>query len=203
VPPEVGGRGNVAEAYSDTGLEMQSMFVSSMVRRWLPVATIVVLAAAIGLGWAQEKKPVLPQPKDIVDVAKEIGNLKTFCRLVESAGLVETLKGKGPYTVFAPTDEAFRKLGKELDELYKPENKAKLQRILKNHVLEGRMSLAGLETAKTVKSLSGEDLKVTVTDGVVMVGGATVSKADVAASNGLMNVIDTVLVPVEKPAKQP
>ncbi len=179
------------------------MFAKSMLRRWLPLATILVLAGGIGLGWAQEKKPEPPQPKDIVVVAKDASNLKTFCKLVESAGLVETLKGKGPFTVFAPSDEAFRKLGKDLDELQKPENKAKLQRILKNHVLETRVSLADHKGVKPVRSLTGDELKIMVVNDVIMVGPAKVAKLDVAASNGLVHVIDTVLLPVEKSDKQP
>jgi transforming growth factor-beta-induced protein len=179
------------------------MFANSLVRRWLPVATIVVLAGWTGLSLAQEKKPEPPKPKDIVDVAKDTSNLKTFCKLLESAGLVDTLKGKGPYTVFAPTDEAFKKLGKELDELQKPENKAKLQRILKNHVLEGRKNAADVKAMKSAKSLAGEELKITVKNDVVMIEGAKVTKVDTDASNGLIHVVDAVLVPAEKPEPKP
>jgi uncharacterized surface protein with fasciclin (FAS1) repeats len=179
------------------------MLANSLVRRWLPVATIVVLAGWTGLSLAQEKKPEPPRPKDIVDVAKDTSDLKTFCRLLESAGLVDTLKGKGPYTVFAPTDEAFKKLGKELDELQKLENKAKLQRILKNHVLEGRKSAADVKAMKSAKTLAGEELKITAKNDVVMIDAAKVTKADTDASNGLIHVVDAVLVPAEKPEQQP
>jgi len=178
------------------------MFANSLVRRWLPVATIVVLAGWTGLSLAQETKPQPPKPKDIVDVAKDISDLKTFCKLVESVELVDTLKGKGPYTVFVPTDEAFQKLGKELEELQKPENKAKLQRVLKNHVLEGRHTAASIRALKSVKTLAGEELKITVKDDVLMVGAAKVTKANTRASNGLIHLVDTVLVPVDKPEGQ-
>lgn len=179
------------------------MYANSVVRRWLPVATLVVLAGWTGLSLAQEKKPEPPKPKDIVDVAKDTGNLKTFCKLLESAGLVDTLKGKGPYTVFIPTDDAFKKLGKELDELQKPENKAKLQRILKHHVLEGRKTAADLKAMKSAKTLAGEEIKIVVKDDVVMVDKAKVTKADTEASNGLIHVVDTVLLPAEEPAEEP
>lgn len=168
--------------------------------RWLCATTVAVLALA---GWsaatfAQEKKPEPPKPKDIVDVAREAKDLKTFCLLIEKAELASTLKEKGPYTVFAPTDEAFRKLGKEkLEELQKPENKATLQRILKNHVLAERKAAADLEMAKSVKTLAGEHLKITVTDGTLMVEKALVTKSDTEAGNGLLHTVDTVLIPQE------
>ncbi len=178
------------------------MFTNSLVRRWLPVATIVVLAGWTGLSLAQEKKPDPPKPKDVVEVAKDAGDLKTFCKLLDAAGLVDTLKGKGPYTVFAPTDGAFKKLGKKLDELQKPENKAELQRVLKNHVLDGRKNAADLKAMKLVKTLAGEELKITVKNDVVMIDVAKVTKADTEASNGLIHQIDAVLVPVEEPEEQ-
>jgi uncharacterized surface protein with fasciclin (FAS1) repeats len=179
------------------------MLANSLVRRWLPVAAIVVLAGWTGLSLAQEKKPDQPKPKDLVDVAKDTSDLKTFCTLLESAGLVDTLKGKGPYTVFAPTDEAFKKLGKELDELQKPENKAKLQRILKNHVLHGRKNAADVKAMESVQTLADEELKITVKDDVLAVDVAKVTKTDLHASNGLIQVVDAVLLPAEKPALQP
>ncbi|HUU82799.1 MAG TPA: fasciclin domain-containing protein [Phycisphaerae bacterium] len=178
------------------------MFANSLVRRWLPVATMVVLAGWTGLGLAQEKKPDLPKPKDVVDVAKDTDDLKTFCKLVESAGLVDTLKGKGPYTVFAPTDEAFKKLGKELDDLQKPENKAELQRILKHHVLDGQKTAAVIKTMKAAKTLAGENVRITVKDDVVMVDAAKVTNADTKASNGLIHIVDTVLMPKGEPEEQ-
>jgi uncharacterized surface protein with fasciclin (FAS1) repeats len=171
-------------------------------RCWLLTTTAVMLALA---GWtrvsmAQEQKPEAPKPKDIVAVANEQSNLKTFCKLLESAGLTETLKGKGPYTVFAPTDEAFKKLGKQLDELQKPEKKAELQRILKHHVLDGRKTAADVKNLKFAKTLAGDRVTIVVKDDVVMVDTAKVTKADTEASNGLIHVVDIVLMPA---AEQP
>ncbi|MBN2562632.1 MAG: fasciclin domain-containing protein [Phycisphaerae bacterium] len=175
------------------------MFTNSLVWRWLPVATIVVLAGWTGLSLAQEPKPAPPKPKDIVDVAKDTSDLKTFCKLLESAGLVDALKGKGPYTVFAPTDEAFKKLGKELDDLQKPENKAKLQRILKYHVLDVQKTAADIKTVKSAKTLAGEYVTITVKNNVLMVDAAKVTKADIKSSNGLIHIVDTVLMPKTQP----
>jgi uncharacterized surface protein with fasciclin (FAS1) repeats len=171
------------------------MYAKRAARWCLAVTTLMVLAGWTGLSLAQEKKPEQPKPKDIIEVAKSTADLKTFSKLVESAGLVETLKGKGPYTVFAPTDEAFAKLGKRLEELQKPENKAELQRVLKNHVLEGRHAAADLKNMKSVKTLAGEHAMITVKDEVVTIDRAKVTKADTEAANGLIHVVDAVLMP--------
>jgi uncharacterized surface protein with fasciclin (FAS1) repeats len=177
------------------------MYANSIVRRWLPVATVVALLGWTGLTLAQEKKAEPPKAKDIVDVAKAADNLKTFAKLVETAGLVETLKGKGPFTVFAPTDDAFKKLGKELDDLQKPENKAKLVKILKNHVLDGKKTAADFKAMKTAKTQAGEEVAIAVKDNVVTVKDGKVSKADTDASNGVIHVVDAVLMPA--PEKKP
>lgn len=171
------------------------MYAKRAARWCFPITTLMVLAGWTGLSLAQEKKPEQPKPKDIVEVAKNTDDLKTFSKLLESAGLVETLKGKGPYTVFAPTDDAFSKLGKRLEELQKPENKAELQRILKNHVLEGRHAAADIKKMKSAKTLAGERVMITVKDDVVMVDKAKVTKADTEAANGLIHVVDVVLMP--------
>ena len=174
------------------------MCADSLVRRWLPIAAIVVLVGWTGLGLAQEKPPAeTPDEKDIVAVARSTSDLKTFCRLLESADLVNTLKGKGPYTVLAPTDEAFKKLGMKLDELQKPENKAELQRVLKHHVLEGRQTAADMTAVKSVKTLAGDRLTIAVKDDVVTVDTANLTKTDIKASNGLIHIVDTVLMPKE------
>jgi uncharacterized surface protein with fasciclin (FAS1) repeats len=186
--------------------ENVNMYAKFVGRRWLCATTVAVLALA---GWnaatfAQEKKPEPPKPKDIVDVARQAADLKTFSMLLEKSGLVETLKEKGPYTVLAPTDEAFNRLGKEkLENLQKPENKATLQRILKNHILSGRKTVAELEQDGFVKTMAGDYVTVSAKDGVVMVDHAKVTKPDVEAGNGLIDMVDTVLVPAEKPEKQP
>ncbi|OYW53893.1 MAG: Nex18 symbiotically induced protein [Hyphomicrobium sp. 32-62-53] len=134
--------------------------------------------------------------KDIVDTAVGAGKFETLVTAVKAAGLVETLKGKGPFTVFAPTDEAFAKLPKgTVEDLLKPENKAKLAAILTYHVIPGKVMAADIKGKKTnVKTVQGSDLAVDATDGV-KVNDATVTTADVAASNGVIHIIDTVVMP--------
>jgi uncharacterized surface protein with fasciclin (FAS1) repeats len=139
------------------------------------------------------------QSKDIVDTAVAAGSFKTLGKALTAAGLVDTLKGAGPFTVFAPTDEAFAKLPAGTTEsLLKPENKAKLQRILTYHVVPGRVMAADVSKLKTAKAVSGDALKITANNGAVSVDGANVVKADVAASNGVIHVIDTVLLPKDE-----
>ncbi len=135
-----------------------------------------------------------PAKKDIVDTAVAAGSFNTLVTALQAAGLADTLKGKGPFTVFAPTDDAFSKLpAGTVESLLKPENKDKLRAILLYHVVSGDVTaLVKLSSAKTV---NGQDLKISVNNGTVMVNDATVVKADVVASNGVIHVIDTVLLP--------
>ena len=134
--------------------------------------------------------------KDIVDTAAGAGKFETLIAAAKAAGLVETLKGPGPYTVFAPTDEAFAKLPKgTVEDLLKPENKAKLAAILTYHVLPGKVMAADIAGKKAnVKTVQGSELAVDATSGV-KVNDATVTTADVAASNGVIHIIDTVVMP--------
>jgi len=133
--------------------------------------------------------------KDIVAVASDTGNLTTLVTAIKAAGLVETLQGPGPFTVFAPTDAAFAKLPKAtLDDLLKPENKAKLAGILTYHVVPGKVMAADVKTMMA-KTVNGEKLDIKVTDGAVTVNDAKVTATDVPASNGVIHVIDTVLMP--------
>jgi uncharacterized surface protein with fasciclin (FAS1) repeats len=130
----------------------------------------------------------------IVDVAVEAGTFETLVAAVEAAGLAETLSGEGPFTVFAPTDEAFAALPEGLvDALLLPENQEALTAILTYHVLDGEV-LAADVTAGDVTTLEGEDITISTDDGV-MVNEATVTATDVLASNGVIHVIDAVLVP--------
>ena len=132
---------------------------------------------------------------DIVAVASGAGSFNTLVAAVKAAGLVETLQGPGPFTVFAPTDEAFAKLPKgTLEELLRPENKAKLVGILTYHVVAGKVMAADVKTMKA-KTVNGLTLDVKVTEGAVTVDLAKVIKTDVAASNGVIHVIDTVVLP--------
>jgi uncharacterized surface protein with fasciclin (FAS1) repeats len=133
--------------------------------------------------------------KDIVAIASGDAQFKTLTKALGSAGLVTTLKGKGPFTVFAPTDAAFAALPKgTVDDLLKPANKAKLTKILTYHVVPGSMLSTSLKSGD-VKSVEGASLKVAVSGGKVTVGGANVVKADIKASNGVIHVIDKVLMP--------
>lgn len=134
--------------------------------------------------------------KDIVDTAISAGSFKTLTAALEAAGLVETLKGKGPFTVFAPTDEAFAKLPEgTLKSLLKPANKQQLTSILTYHVVAGNVKAADVIKLSSVKTLNGQSLTIKVVGGKVLINGATVVKADIVATNGTIHVIDTVLMP--------
>ncbi|NQE36869.1 fasciclin domain-containing protein [Microcoleus asticus] len=133
--------------------------------------------------------------KDIVAIASGDAQFKTLTKALGAAGLVTTLQGKGPFTVFAPTDAAFAALPKAtVDDLLKPANKAKLTKILTYHVVPGSVLSTSLKSGD-VKSVEGSSLNVAVSAGKVTVGGANVVKADIKASNGVIHVIDKVLMP--------
>jgi transforming growth factor-beta-induced protein len=139
------------------------------------------------------------KPADIVQTAIAAGSFKTLVSALQAAGLTETLQGKGPFTVFAPTDEAFAKLPKgTLEDLLKPENKAKLTAILTYHVVPGKVMAADVIKLKSAKTVEGQDVTVTVVEGKVMIDAAHVTKTDILASNGVIHVIDAVLMPKEK-----
>ncbi|MEY3461490.1 MAG: hypothetical protein RLZZ03_1143 [Pseudomonadota bacterium] len=146
-----------------------------------------LIATFLALGFA-----LSAQAKDIVDTAVAAGNFKTLATALGAAGLIDTLKGKGPFTVFAPTDEAFAKIPKaDLDALLK--DKAKLSAVLTYHVVAGKVMAADVKAGK-VKTVQGSDLTVT-TSGGVMVDKAKVVKTDIVADNGVIHVIDTVIMP--------
>lgn len=131
--------------------------------------------------------------KNIVEIASE--SAKTLATAVGAADLVNTLEGTGPFTVFAPTDAAFASVQKEVDNLLKPENKATLAKVLTYHVLSGKHMAADLKDGSELTTVQGEKLKVSIKDGKVMIGGANVTTADVSASNGVIHIIDKVLMP--------
>jgi uncharacterized surface protein with fasciclin (FAS1) repeats len=134
--------------------------------------------------------------KDIVDTAVSAGSFKTLTTALAAAGLVETLKGKGPFTVFAPTDEAFAKLpAGTVESLLKPANKQKLTAILTYHVVAGNVKAADVVRLSSAKTLNGKLVTIKTVGGKVLINGATVVKADIAATNGTIHVIDTVLMP--------
>lgn len=134
--------------------------------------------------------------KDIVDTAVSAGSFKTLTAALEAAGLVETLKGKGPFTVFAPTDDAFAKLPEgTVKSLLKPENKQNLTAILTYHVVAGNAKAADVIKLSNAKTLNGQSVTIKVVGGKVLINDATVVKPDIAATNGTIHVIDTVLMP--------
>ena len=138
-----------------------------------------------------------PMPKDIVDTAIADGRFKTLVAAVEAAGLVDTLKGAGPFTVFAPTDDAFAKLpAGTLDDLLKPENKQKLTDILLYHVVSGKVMAADVVNLTSAPTVLGQDIKITVKDGKVFLNDTIqVIITDIETSNGVIHVIDAVLLP--------
>ena len=154
------------------------------------VKTITAGVVALALSMSVAKAA------DIVDTASAAGSFKTLVTAVKAAGLVGTLKGKGPFTVFAPTDEAFAKLPNgTLDNLLKPENKKQLVAILTYHVVPGKVMSKDLAGQKTMaKSVEGSEIAVDATNGV-KVDNAKVVKADIQASNGVIHAIDAVIVP--------
>ncbi|MCS6977510.1 MAG: fasciclin domain-containing protein [Gemmatales bacterium] len=149
----------------------------------------------VALAWALVAAPAYAAEKDIVDTAVSAGNFKTLVEAVKAAGLVETLKGKGPFTVFAPTDEAFAKLGdKTIQDLLK--DKEKLGAILKYHVVPGKvMAEQAVKVNGPVKTVQGKEVMIQTRNGSVYVGKAKVIKTDIVCSNGVIHVIDAVILP--------
>ncbi len=149
--------------------------------------SLIASVLAIGVAFS-----VSVQAKDIVDTAVSAGNFKTLATALTAAGLIDTLKGKGPFTVFAPTDAAFAKIPKaDLDALLK--DKAKLTAVLTYHVVPGKVMAADVKAGK-VKSVQGSEITV-ATMGGVTVDGAKVSATDIVADNGVIHVIDSVIIP--------
>ena len=156
----------------------------------------LVLGAAVAAVAVSAPTVVRAQSSDIVDTAVAAGQFKTLAAALKAAGLVETLKGKGPFTVFAPTDEAFAKLPEgTVENLLKPENKAKLTAILTYHVVPGKVMAADVVKLKEAKTVQGGSARISAMGGRVMVDEAHVVKTDIAASNGVIHVIDSVIMP--------
>ena len=151
-----------------------------------------LLAAVTLLALAQTAKAA-----DIVDTASANGSFTTLVAALKAAGLVETLKGRGPFTVFAPTDEAFKKLpAGTVEMLLRPENKVQLQKVLTYHVVAGKVMAADVKGKKTsAKTVEGSAVAIDASGNGVKVDNAMVSTADVSASNGVIHVIDTVIMP--------
>ncbi|MRX28336.1 fasciclin domain-containing protein [Kangiella sp. HZ709] len=155
--------------------------------------TSLVFASASFAGGTHKYKE---QSKDIVTTAVENGNFKTLAAALGAAGLVDTLQGKGPFTVFAPTDEAFAKLPEgTVEELLKPENKDKLTAILTYHVVAGKVKAKDVVKLSSAKTVNGQSVDIKVSNGGVKVDNANVVATDVKASNGIIHVIDNVILP--------
>ncbi len=162
--------------------------------RVLLLGAVGMLALALPFAACAGPKP--SPAKDIVDTAVAAGSFKTLASALQAAGLVDTLKGKGPFTVFAPTDEAFAKLpAGTLEDLLKPENKEKLAAILTYHVVPGKVLAAQVAKMKSAKTLNGQSLTISAGQGTVMVDNARVVKTNILCSNGVIHVIDSVVLP--------
>jgi len=163
-----------------------------MSKKTFAVGTLAAVVMTVAVSGAV----VRAETRDVVETAVAAGSFKTLAKALDAAGLVTTLKGSGPFTVFAPTDEAFAKLpAGTLETLLKPENKEKLQRILTYHVVPGKVMASDVVKLQSAKAVSGDTIMVKVRNGVVHVDNATVTKADVTASNGVIHVIDSVTLP--------
>ena len=158
----------------------------------LIVAQFVIVATQATAGHhAKEAKS-----KDIVETAVAAGQFNTLAAALEAAGLVDTLKGDGPFTVFAPTDAAFAKLPEgTVESLLKPENRDQLIAILTYHVVPGKVKAADVVKLSEAKTVNGQDVAITVADSGVQINDANVVKTDIGASNGVIHVIDTVIIP--------
>jgi uncharacterized surface protein with fasciclin (FAS1) repeats len=161
----------------------------------LAIGTMAALAMTLGAS----RPAAAADTRDIVDTAVAAGSFKTLAKALTAADLLSTLKGAGPFTVFAPTDEAFAKLpAGTLEMLLKPENKAKLQRILTYHVVAGKVTAADVVKLHSAKAVSGDTIAIAANAGGVTVDGAHVVTTDIGASNGVIHVIDAVILPKDK-----
>lgn len=161
-----------------------------MMRRFLTTGCVLLTVAVVTGCNGKDMK------MDIVETAVAAGNFNTLAKALEAADLVDALKGEGPFTVFAPTDEAFAKLpAGTLEGLLKPEKKADLQGILKYHVVSGKVMAADVVKLSSADTLQGKKLTIQVQNGTVMVDKATVTKTDIECSNGVIHVIDSVVLP--------
>jgi uncharacterized surface protein with fasciclin (FAS1) repeats len=165
-----------------------------MIMKFQIAAIVAAAVAAIGLTLGSADTRAAQQ--DLVETAVDAGQFKTLAAALGAAGLVETLKGRGPFTVFAPTDEAFAKLPPgTVDNLLKPENKDQLVAILTYHVVPGKVTAAEVVKLKEAKTVNGEMLDIETRGDAVMVNDAKVTTTDIGASNGVIHVIDTVILP--------
>lgn len=158
--------------------------------------TLILALALFGGCCCMSGRKSAQTDSDVVETAVAAGDFNTLTAALQSAGLVETLKGDGPFTVFAPTDAAFEKLPKgTVENLLKPENKDRLTKILTYHVVAGKVPASQARKLDSAKTLEGSSFRIRSSAGKLNVGNATVVKADIGARNGVIHVIDTVLIP--------
>jgi uncharacterized surface protein with fasciclin (FAS1) repeats len=163
-----------------------------MKSRMMKFATAAITAGGLALASVSASAG----EKDIVDTAVGAGQFKTLATALQAAGLVDTLKGAGPFTVFAPTDDAFAKLpAGTVDNLLKPENKDQLVAVLTYHVVPGKVMAADVVNVSEAATVNGKKLAVKVDGGTVMINDAKVTATDIAATNGVIHVIDSVVLP--------
>jgi uncharacterized surface protein with fasciclin (FAS1) repeats len=163
---------------------------------WKSIRAMSAVAAALAVATVAAPHAVRAQNATVVETAVAAGSFKTLAKAIEAADLVTTLNGSGPFTVFAPTDDAFAKLpAGTVDNLLKPENKEKLRRLLTSHVVAGKVMAADVVKLESVKTASGDTVAIRAQNGMVRVSEARVTKTDIHASNGVIHVIDTVILP--------
>lgn len=161
-----------------------------MMKRWkLGVPVLLMAVALVGYAGVQQASQ-----KDIVDTAIEAGQFKTLVKLVQEAGLVDALRGEGPFTVFAPSDKAFARLTNEQVEALLKDKDA-LRQVLLYHVVQGRVTSKEVVNLKSAKTLQGKEINIRVVDGTVYVNNAIVSTVDIETKNGVIHIIDTPILP--------
>lgn len=164
--------------------------------RLLTIGIVLLTLPALALAGSHDKSKDGAYKKDIVDTAVSAGSFNTLVEALKAADLVDTLRGEGPFTVFAPTDEAFARLPEgTIQSLLEPENKGQLQAILTYHVVPGKVMASDAAKLDAAKTVNGQSFRITRTDTGLMVDNANVTKADIMTSNGVIHVIDQVILP--------
>jgi len=177
------------------------MLLPAVMLLFAPTVSHAQSAAKADGSAAKEGSDAKKMGSDIVDTAIAAGTFETLVAAAKAAGMVDTLKSPGPLTVFAPSDDAFKKLPEgTVESLLKPENLSKLQSVLKYHVVGGKITAADIPNIQYAQTSEGSSIAISVTDDGVMIDGAKVVKADVDCSNGVIHVIDSVIMPGYQPA---
>ena len=188
------------DATNSARLYMQGALVTAT----LSIASMQLLAPTAGAQHPSRNGTTATASPSIPQVAKTAGQFTTLLAAVDAAGLTQTLLGRGPFTLFAPTDEAFKRLPNgTVAELLKPENREKLRTILTYHVIAGRVTAAQARTVRTAETVADLDVRISDVNGELRINDATVRIADIPASNGVIHVIDRVLLPPDARASEP